>query len=81
MTNPIFCGDIRFEWRFSHIVRLAAGNTENIDNIIEIMNNTNDSSYDLYRWFNEGRYPISFDTIDLNGRKDHRLQITGVDVL
>lgn len=74
MTNPIFCGDIRFEWKFSHIVRLAAGNTENIDNIIEIMN-INDISYELYRWYNEGRYPVSF---DISG---HRLQITGVDIL
>ena len=77
MTNPIICGDIRFEWRFSHLVRLAAGNTENIDNIISIVNNND--LYELYRWFNEGRYPVSFDISDLNGRKEHRLRITGVD--
>jgi len=74
MTNPIFCGDIRFEWKSFHIVRLAAGNTESIDNIISLIE-IGDNSYELYRWYNEGRFPVSFDI------RDHRLQITGVDVL
>jgi len=91
MTNPIFCGDIRFEWNTlkpsAHAFFIKAGNHQGRNQgIISIEypfeHGSSNPMYYLYCWYDEGRFTAGIDTTNtIFDSSRHRLRIIGVDEL
>jgi hypothetical protein len=79
MTNPIFCGNIKFEWNIlkpsAYAFFLKAGDHQgrnqgiiSIEYPFDRERGSNNPMYYLYCWYDEGRFLAGFDTnsVDTN---------------
>lgn len=90
MTNPIICGDIRFEWNIlkpsSYAFFIKAGNNQgrsqgilSLEYPFDRDSASKNPMYYLYCWYDEGRFPASIDTNNTIDSSRFRLRIIGVD--